>query len=223
MNGRRSIPFSRLCALAALLICAAGASAQTIDYDDDDDGLIDVRSLVQLYAIRWDLNGDGTPASNATTSYLLAFPTPATGMGCPAAGCSGYELRRNLDFDTDGDGDVDGDDPGSYANFGTIGGTFTATFSGNGHTITNLTISATGQHTGLFSEVDGGTVRGVGLINPTVRGSDPTGTARSVGALVGSNFGSVIGCYVIGGTVPCQGRPITPADWLAGTKTLHRP
>ena len=111
--------------MAALLTCAAGASAQTIDYDDDDDGLIDVRSLVQLYAIRWDLNGNGA-ADNAgdATSYANAFPTPATGMGCPAAGCSGYELRRNLDFDTDGDGDVDADDPNSYANFGTIGGTF---------------------------------------------------------------------------------------------------
>ena len=194
-------------AAAALLAGAASVAAQTIDYDDDDDGLIDIRSLVQLHAIRWDLNGDGT-ADNAgdATSYADAFPTPATGMGCPAAGCSGYELRRNLDFDTDGDGDVDGDDPGSYANFGTIGGTFTATFRGNGHTITNLKISATGRHTGLFSAVDGGTVRGVGLINPTVSGSDPSGQSRSVGALVGSNYGSVIGCYVIGGTVSASGQ-----------------
>ena len=200
-------PLCRLGALATLLLAAVGASAQTIDYDDDDDGLIDVRSLVQLYAIRWDLNGNGE-ADNAgdATSYADAFPTPATGMGCPAAGCTGYELRRNLDFDTDGDGDVDGDDPGSYANFGTIGGTFAATFRGNGHTITNLTISTTGRHTGMFSEVRWGTVRGVGLINPTVSGSDPHGQARSVGALVGSNSGSIIGCYVIGGTVSASGQ-----------------
>ena len=190
-------------AAAALLAGAASVAAQTIDYDDDGDGLIDVRSLVQLHAIRWDLNGNGE-ADNAgdAASYANAFPTPATGMGCPAAGCTGYELRRNLDFDTDGDGDVDGDDPGSYANFGTIGGVFNdATFQGNGHTISNLRISTTNVETGMFSAVGGGgTVRGVGLINPTVSGSG-TGESRGVGALVGKLFGSVIGCYVIGGTV----------------------
>ena len=216
---------------AALLAGAASVAAQTIDYDDDDDGLIDVRSLVQLYAIRWDLNGNGA-ADNASdaTSYANAFPTPATGMGCPAAGCSGYELRRNLDFDTDGDGDVDGDDPGSYTNFGTIGGVFNdATFRGNGHTITNLRISATSGETGMFSQVGGGgTVRGVGLINPTVS-SSATGQPVGTGALVGKLFGSVIGCYVIGGTVSSTaganmrvGGLVGWNDHLSSTVTLVR-
>ena len=31
----------------------------TVDYDTDDDGLIEVSSLAQLHAIRWDLDGDG--------------------------------------------------------------------------------------------------------------------------------------------------------------------
>ena len=191
-------------AAAALLAGAASVAAQTIDYDDNDNSYIDIRNVVQLYAIRWDLNGDGAVDNSANAaSYSNAFPTPATGMGCPAAGCMGYELRRNLDFDTDGDGDVDGDDPGSYANFGTIGGTFAATFRGNGHTITNLTISATG-HTGMFSEVgSGATVRGVGLIRPTVSGSG--GSVSGVGALVGFNNGTVVGCYTIGGTAHSSG------------------
>ena len=129
---------------AALLAGAASGAAQTID--DDDNGFIDVRSVVQLYAIRWHLNGDGAVDNSANAaSYSNAFPTPATGMGCPAAGCMGYELRRNLDFDTDGDGDVDSSDPDSYANFGTIGGTFTATFRGNGRTISNLRIANTSR------------------------------------------------------------------------------
>ena len=202
---RSLFPLGRLCALAALLTCAAGASAQTIDYDDNDNGFIDVRSVVQLYAIRWDLDGNGA-ADNAgdATSYANAFPTPATGMGCPAAGCMGYELRRNLDFDTDGDGDVDGDDPGSYANFWGIGGTWATTFRGNGHTITNLTIANTGGHTGMFAEVgSGATVRGVGLINPKVSGSG--GSFPGVGALAGMNYGTIVGCYTIGGTVDASG------------------
>ena len=32
-----------------------------IDYDSDNDGLIEVSSLAQLNAIRWDLDGDGNP------------------------------------------------------------------------------------------------------------------------------------------------------------------
>ena len=189
-------------AAAALLAGAASVAAQTIDYDDDDNGYIDVRSVVQLNAIRWDLNGNGE-ADNAgdAASYANAFPTPATGMGCPAAGCTGYELRRNLDFDTDGDGDVDGMDPDSYTNFAPIGGTFTATFRGNGRTISNLTIANTSGWTGMFADVgSGSTVRGLGLINPTVSssGSDPQ---QGIGALAGENNGTIIGCYAIGGAI----------------------
>ena len=43
------------------------AFAQT-DYDMDDDNLIDVTTLPQLNAIRYDLNGDGVVADNETVS-----------------------------------------------------------------------------------------------------------------------------------------------------------
>ena len=58
---------ARLCArllrCATLFALAAPASAQTsppvtIDYSEDGR-LIDVRTVDQLHAIRWDLNGDG--------------------------------------------------------------------------------------------------------------------------------------------------------------------
>ncbi len=197
-------PLYRLGALAALLICAAGASAQSIDYDDDDDGLIDVRSLVQLDAIRWDLNGNGA-ADNAgdATSYANAFPTPATGMGCPVAGCTGYELRRNLDFDTDGDGDVDGDDPGSYASWTHIGD-YASTFRGNGHVIANLTVTGAPRQMGLFGSIQAGaTVRGLGLHTPNMHSTSNGSWVGSdfAGALAAQNSGTVIGCYVSGGTV----------------------
>ena len=81
------------------------------DYDDDNDGLIDIRTLAQLDAIRYDMDGNGRPTD--VLAYLSAFPLGDAGsdaemgsarrMGCPAA-CAGYELRQNLNFDTDGDG-----------------------------------------------------------------------------------------------------------------------
>ena len=108
--------------LAALLVGAAfyvtfslnpvSAQSATTDYDADDDGLIEVSSLAQLNAVRWDLDGNGTPSSGNAISYAAAFPNAVSGMGCPSTGCTGYELTADLDFDTNGDGrtDVSGDD-----------------------------------------------------------------------------------------------------------------
>ena len=139
----------RLAALAAtaLLLPAAPVEAQTtVDYDTDDDGLIEVGSLAQLDAIRYDMDGDGAPRSayQGTTRYAAAFPNAstaaATRMGCPGGACTGYELTTDLDFDTNDDGDIDEDD--DYWNNGAgwlplsnfpSGNVFTATFEGNGH------------------------------------------------------------------------------------------
>ena len=100
------------------------AAQTTTDYDSDNDGLIAVANLAQLNAIRWDLDGDGAAddASN-DTDYAAAFPTPATDMGCPSTGCTGYELTANLNLDTDGDGDVDADDAGGVYWNGGLGWT----------------------------------------------------------------------------------------------------
>ena len=102
----------------------------TTDYDSDNDGLIDIRTLAQLNAVRHDLDGDGKQSSVSATdwaTYTAAFSNPASGMGCKPTDhdddattakqpvCDGYELMADLDFDTDGDGDVDASDTNSYA------------------------------------------------------------------------------------------------------------
>ena len=80
-------------------------SAQTAtDYDSDDDGYIDVDSLVKLNAIRYDLNGNGargTVSVSDWANYTTAFPNAASGMGCSSTGCVGYELITSLNFDSD--------------------------------------------------------------------------------------------------------------------------
>ena len=94
------------------------------DYDIDDDGLIEICSLAQLNAVRWDLDGDGAadvypPDKHGFTGHdphgaaklAAAFPNAVTGMGCPTGGCEGYELSADLDFDTNANGRADpGDD-----------------------------------------------------------------------------------------------------------------
>ena len=172
----------------------------TVDYDTDDDGLIEVSSLAQLEAVRWDANGDGY--SDHGGPLHVGFPNALAQMGCPSSGCVGYELTGDLDFDTNASGDADeGDD---YWNSGhgwvPIGADtdhFGAVFEGNGHTISNLFINsddvtvsaATGYqrvdrwdlpvesrsiHLGLFEELAaGGVIRNVGLADVSVTRTFP--------------------------------------------------
>ncbi len=114
-----------IAALAALILYAAlpaGASSHWIDYDTDDDGLIDITTIAQLHALRYDHDGNGWIAHAYRTStpinylaaYDLAFPTrlraaidtetsTSPRMGCAETttnACIGYELMADLDFST---------------------------------------------------------------------------------------------------------------------------
>ena len=155
------------------------AQAQTTtDYDADDDGLIEVTSAAQLNAIRWDLDGNGS--STNSTAYDAAFSNAATGMGCPSSGCTGYELDADIDLDVF---------PYNSSGWSPIGGWnrhFTATFDGNGNTISGLSINSRGSYIGLFGYVgSAGVIRKVGLTGVNVIGGD------SVGGLAGQNDGTI--------------------------------
>ena len=169
----------------------------TVDYDSDDDRLLEISDLAQLDAVRWDRNGDGTPAADNATDYAAAFPNPATGMGCPSNGCNGYELTADLDFDTDDDGDVDSSD--DYWNGGSgwdpIDG-YNAIFEGDGHTISNLFISRDAD-LGLFGEINGNArVRNLGLVDVNITVS---GASSNVGGIAGeNNDGWIIASYSTG-------------------------
>ena len=201
---RAWIPPAGIVALLALLLWAAGpAGAQTtlIDYDADDDGLIDIATAYNLGGLHWDLNGDGVVASGDRTSYETYFPTPASGMGCPAA-CTGYELTANVDFDSDGSGSFDSGD--NFWNLGngwtpigvTGGASYTGIFEGNGHTIANL-FSSLGStaNTGLFRSVSGGQIRNVGLVGVNVSSAHDR-----LGALAGFAEGGaqIVNVYATG-------------------------
>ncbi len=190
-----------------------------IDYDTDNDNLIDVTSLAQLNAIRYDLNGDGAVADSDTMNYNAAFPAAASGMGCPAT-CTGYELMNNLDFDSDNSGTVDANDHGgAYWNSGAgwtaIGvdasgaaTVFSAIFDGNDNTISNLFINLStstatgGGFVGLFGNVTG-TIRDVGLEDVNITNTRTGASDGRTGALAGrlSSGGTVRGSHVAGGSV----------------------
>ena len=159
------------------------------DYDHDDDGMIEVRTIGQLSAIRYDLNGDGVADDDKLkAAYAAAFPGAATRMGCPTTGCGGYELANDLDF-------------GAHASatpWVPIGETnknpFAADFDGNHRTIANLSVNRPGiNYAGLFGATGAGSyVQRVGLIDANVIGR------WSAGALVGGNAGTVTDSYSTG-------------------------
>ena len=122
-------------------------------------------------------------------------------MGCPASGCEGYELTRDLDFN----------DPSSYASGSVDRGwsrgerdegwlpigihfeRFSSTFDGNGHTLANLFIDRDAAYVGLFGGISSaGAIYQLGLLEVEVGGK------ANVGPLAGGNDGTIIGCYATG-------------------------
>ncbi len=175
----------------ALLYGAGTAAAQTtVDYDTDDNGLIDIATTTQLNAIRHDLDGNGD-ATHA--DYVAAFPNRDTSsggrMGSPSGTCTGYELTANLTFDNDGNsngssaGDLYYNGGAGWQPIGNNSNPFTATFDGKNNSISYLYINRTSgagsNRAGLFAATTGATLRNIQLLNVNIN------AASRAGALAG--------------------------------------
>ena len=188
--------------LALLFLSSASLWAQS-----DDATLINITTLAQLDAIHYDLNGDGMVDASASMadsiSYETAFGLARKGSITCTGGCSGYELRNDLDFE-DADGDGTADDKSIWAEGASGAGVsgavaegwapigdnssftsatqFRATFDGRGRTISNLYINRSGtDYVGLFGWLDGGgNVRNLGIEGGSLSGNG------FVGGLVGA-------------------------------------
>ncbi len=187
-----------------------------LDIDDDDDGLIEIRYLEELDAMRYVLDGSGYKADAMSTTSTI---------GCPVVNnvekCRGYELMNDLDFTDDAsyltsdpatrselknDWTVmrftDPDDSSPVdSSWQPIGGVFNAVFNGNGHTISNMQINysvGTKNNIGLFSQIgETAKIENLGLVDPAIKGLVGT---KNVGGIAGAiQSGSVIvNSYVVG-------------------------
>ena len=182
-----------------MLLSIQPAGAQSVDYDTDDDGLIEVDSLAKLNAMRYDLDGDGLRGSVSVSdwaNYTAAgvFPNAASNQ-CPNPGCAGYELTANLTFPSSG----------QFSPWTPIGAVpssarFAATFDGQGHTLTGLT-SSSGIAAGLFGTVgNGGVIRNLGVINATAAVSSDGGGAGAVAGIMFSGS-QLYSSYATGGAI----------------------
>ena len=186
------------------------------NHDSDGDGLIEITTVEQLNAVRYDLDGDGTVADDKDTEdvdeaalYAAAFPVTPGGSVCPeGTECTGYELMGDLDLDTDDDGTAGADD--AYWNdgegwqpIGALNAGFAGIFEGNGRTINNLFIDRiAATNVGLFGVVaEGSEIRNVALAGLCVTGE------QYVGGLAGRlEDANVRGASVAGAVAGSRGR-----------------
>ena len=118
--------------------------------------------------------------------------------------CIGYNPRlMSAHFKLTNDIDLAGID---FYIIGSQAYPFDGVFSGNGHTISNFSYTATNANNiGLFGYVKGenAEIRDLGLIAPETAGK------HAIGSLIGMlNYGSLSGCYTEGGSVT--------SDWSGG-------
>ena len=200
---RRNIRLARtgFAAVAFLVLAlAVPTSAQTeIDYDVDDDGLIEISNLAQLSMFHHDPFGVGD-GRRGGSAYSSAFPHAAPNKGCPTSECGGYELVADLDLDANGDGVFDEDDGYYYwegwgKGIGWFPGSiYDGVFEGNGHTISNLYTN--GRSGGMFSYIaKAATVRNLSLVDAKVLNAT---SSSGVGALANWNNGDILAVHVSG-------------------------
>lgn len=171
-----------------LLITASSLThaAPRIDYDIDNDGLIEIEDLQDLNEIRnnvTEMNYSGE-VDGIISLELHGDALYGSNDGCPEDGCAGYELVRDLNFDTNLNEQFDAGD--TYWNEGkgwqSIGSffiKFVAEFHGNGFTIHNLNINRPQQQfLGLFAYADMASFHDLSLTGQLTTGADS-------GAIVG--------------------------------------
>ena len=155
---------------------------QAIDIDKDNDGLIEICDLEGLDEIRYQLDGAGYKTSAGAVVIMT---------GCPADGCEGYELTKDLDFTDNNSYRTTAnkvmwtaDKDRTNAGWPPIA-PLTAIFEGNDYTIDNLYININdGTTMGLFRFILS-EIRNVNLSNVDISGGDV------VGGLVGLNGGLI--------------------------------
>ncbi len=179
--------------------CDGDGHNDSVDIDDDGDGLIEIATAEELNAVRYALNGNGSKSSADA-----AFDTTGCGGVDGITNCSGYELVADISLaayaDTDGGRGWRplGNDTNSARN-GCQGTGFNATFEGNGFRISDLVINRPDEDcVGLF----GHTAEQLNEIgNPVNLGVEIRNLSLHAETIVGDdNVGSLMG-YMVNATI----------------------
>ncbi len=168
------------------------------DVDDDGDGLIEIRSADEFNQIRYNLRGDSFKSSDSDAGNR---------MGCGGNNaitrCNGYELMQDISLTDYTNWQPIGEcinDTNNAAVICKTGSTyFNSIFDGNGHEISDLTITADGSFgkaAGLFATMSSSAeVRNIHIISASVNYNGYTGL------LVGYANGGIITDSSVAGQV----------------------
>ncbi len=162
----------------------ASDGGDACDVDDDNDGLIEIRTTEELNNIRYNLAGTG---------YMQAAGAAANSAGCPAgSGCNGYELTENISLAGDDWLPIGGDDD-----------PFTADFDGNGNVLSDVAITneqnVLGNRTyiGFFARVMEASIKNLGMVMEELSAEETPG-GTYFGGLSGSiNNTEIVNSYII--------------------------
>ena len=187
--------------LLIAIACGMGIVGLVAQTPVDHPNLINITTLEQLDAIRYDLRGDGVPTFEGRNAYETAFSLTSGENNTCSGRCQGYELMNDLDFAGTKWGNPTG---GGFLNTRVAGGwvpigegvnSFGTTFEGNRHTIFNLYINTSSiEYVGLFGKIASyGEIRNLGLEGGSVKGERRR--YPDVGSLGGTNFGTITACY----------------------------
>ena len=148
--------------------------------DMDNDGLIEVNTVEQLNAIRYDLDGDGKPSTADAADYFAEGAFGPYGEDTSGIPCRGYELTVNLQLNHGWEPIGNSSDP------------YTAIFEGNGNVMSNLNIIRDDlDFIGFFGVIGASAIIcNVGLESVVVRGN-------AVASLAGRNEGTIISSYAL--------------------------
>jgi hypothetical protein len=169
------------------------------DADADSDGLIDISTLDQLNAMRYQSDGSGLRLSEEGELNSSGCPLSIVD-GHPVAICVGYELISDIDFDSNQDGKFNDQD-----NYWNSGEGFieiprlSGTLEGNGFVIRNLYMDNDEFLTGFMGGGINLTVQNLGFENALVKTSQ-----RHVGGMMGYANNVVIKSSFFKGHVEAQ-------------------
>ena len=173
----------------ALELTDSDGVPQAVDVDKNDNGLIEICDLEGLYEMRYVPDGSG---------YRPSATADINRIGCPST-CTGFELTRNLSFNSNDSyrttaNRVTYTAGSGWQPIGTSSNRFNTEFEGNGHTISHLRINRINMNfIGLFSFTGlEANIANIGLSNVRIIGTN------LLGGLVGWNNGSITNSYATG-------------------------
>ena len=193
----------------------------SVDVDDNNNGLIEVHNLDMFNNIRHNPAGTSYKMASSGTDDQSGAPTDAT-VDCTTDDdgdglyLCGYELVGDLDFtigasyeslsvtpdwrpNDQADASGNATTPDNALNPGFVGiDRFAGTFDGNGYSISHL-YSRGGGDRGLFRNTTStASIRNLGVVDANLY--IDSGSNQSIGALVGWNQGSISASSATGGT-----------------------